>query len=782
VTNQGNQPTKPSIRQLVEEALTVEQLQNLCFDEFPAVGDQFTDGQTKDQRIRLLVNYAQRQGKTTQLLNEIKRINPNIYTEYEQELAASNQAFISSSHPATSSPKIYTNLPEHGRCSFVGREKEIEQLLKQIKSRQIIHNIHGIGGIGKTSLAIEVAHQCLEVREDKISNPNIPLFDAFIFISFKNVGYPTFNTFVPPRDITTKPLDIYQIIAKILGEDRILKLPEEEQDQASYQALSRQSTLLIVDNTETLSREDNQKVLDFLNSVPECTKVIIATKDPMQGDSPAIRLSSLGIKEVTSIIQEESEFRGVETTTDEITKIYDGVGGHALVVKNILTEKYKGNDIEDILNPETGSVKTSIEQCICKEIQSLESLAFQIFMAAIMLDNLPTKDLLLKVAGYTNRQQRVFDAKKSLSALERLCLIVKQEENDCYSIEPTTREYARLRFLSELNPAIHNSMEDRKLEYYLELTEQYGGEDWGEWKSQYALLKQEWQHIESVLEAYKKRGEWTTLFKMWERVDRYIDLSGSWQNRLNWWELIEKNTDNPRIKARALAEKAWSKILIGNTNDDYVKARTWLQKAQDNYKFDGDELIKADIANYSAIAWETENKDTSRHWLQQESEIIENSNLEIDEKIRNRYRARNLYFRAKIENDSIIAERQFREVIELCDRIDWLRFRNYAQNDLADILVNQGNLEEAEELLSTGIGFSTQMEEERRVALYHFSLAKLFWKKIEIYKPEALTGLENSGYLTNLKNSMNEAKTQFEKLGMLPELKKIEQFISKVDL
>jgi formylglycine-generating enzyme required for sulfatase activity/nucleoside phosphorylase len=82
-------PTQPSIakiRQLVEDALSDDDLSNSCQTEFPKVYKQFTTGQTKDQRIRLLVEHVERQREIQKLLNVIEKINSNAYTEFMKNL------------------------------------------------------------------------------------------------------------------------------------------------------------------------------------------------------------------------------------------------------------------------------------------------------------------------------------------------------------------------------------------------------------------------------------------------------------------------------------------------------------------------------------------------------------------------------------------------------------------------------------------------------------------------------------------------------------------------
>jgi Effector-associated domain 7/SEFIR domain len=76
------QPSTLTIRQLVEDALSDDDLSNLCQDEFPKVYNQFTTGQTKDQRIRLLVDYVSRHHEIPKLLGAIQKLNPNAYARY----------------------------------------------------------------------------------------------------------------------------------------------------------------------------------------------------------------------------------------------------------------------------------------------------------------------------------------------------------------------------------------------------------------------------------------------------------------------------------------------------------------------------------------------------------------------------------------------------------------------------------------------------------------------------------------------------------------------------
>ena len=73
------------IRELVEKALTNDQLKDLAFDDFRFVYDN-TDGQVRSAKIRSLVDYAERQKKFPELLENIQKLNFKAYQEFETRI------------------------------------------------------------------------------------------------------------------------------------------------------------------------------------------------------------------------------------------------------------------------------------------------------------------------------------------------------------------------------------------------------------------------------------------------------------------------------------------------------------------------------------------------------------------------------------------------------------------------------------------------------------------------------------------------------------------------
>src|SRR5262245_25955024 len=94
------------ILELVKSALMDDDLATLCQGHFPEVNNRFTKGQTRDKKICLLVEYADKHGQVPKLLTQVHKINPRpdlfVFEKlFKDESAA--EAHWASSNPACGS-------------------------------------------------------------------------------------------------------------------------------------------------------------------------------------------------------------------------------------------------------------------------------------------------------------------------------------------------------------------------------------------------------------------------------------------------------------------------------------------------------------------------------------------------------------------------------------------------------------------------------------------------------------------------------------------------------
>src|SRR4051812_41133029 len=85
--------------------------------------------------------------------------------------------------PAT--PTIIHNLPRRQHTRLIGREQELSDIRNFLSPRHRVGVvcISGDGGVGKTALALEVAHSCFEEAADL---PLAERFEAIIWVTAKS--------------------------------------------------------------------------------------------------------------------------------------------------------------------------------------------------------------------------------------------------------------------------------------------------------------------------------------------------------------------------------------------------------------------------------------------------------------------------------------------------------------------------------------------------------------------------------------------------------------------
>lgn len=665
------------------------------------------------------------------------------------------------------SRKILYSLPSQSYIKFIGRDKEIQTLTERISSNyhQHFHVVNGIGGVGKTALVLEVAYRCLEAKNIGNKDRKLPNFDAIIFTSSKATNFVGTQLLNRPEKESTL-LDIFRVIATTLEEQIITQLPTDRQLEEVKKALAKQPTLLIVDNMETLAEEDKEQVLDFLNNVPQSTQVIITTREGL--GLPPITIEQLTKQESYQLIDSQARSKKITIIDSQKNQIYKRFNGIPLAMIYAVGQRGAGYDFADILK-QTLKLPSDLGRfCFEGSITPLRgTVAHKLLMAITFFDDSSCENALSAVAGLNIKQRKaIIDG---LLKLQQLCLIAK--DNNRYIILPITREYALDELKQCVDPDIQEVMKDRWLQWYLNLTKQHGGNDWGNWRHQYKLLEEEWININSALHWYENHEEWDKVLELWEQIDGYVDLNGYWQKRCHWWNLIYEKSDRKDIKIKALSEKSWTSILMGM--EYHEEAEKSLRQAW-KLRQSAEKGVQVNIANHLAVLEKVRGKYLeSQQWLEKGSKILQEDRSSSREKIRSQIQ--NLYYQAEINqlsNNRELAKEQFVNVIEMCHEIEWQRFLNYAHNSYADILIEELNLEEAKFILENGLAVAKDMRMNRQMALYHASYARLYYQKAKQSKThrEYKRMLE---YIGKSKEYILKAEKVFKKESMQKDIESI---------
>ncbi|WP_287600404.1 CHAT domain-containing protein [Thiothrix sp.] len=226
--------------------------------------------------------------------------------------------------PDETEPKwLLGDLPETPKHTFIGRSRELLKL-ERLLDRQPYAVIRGMGGIGKTAVAVELARWLVQCRR----------FERCAFVSVE--------TYTHERaivDILGKQLVDEKYSVAEYGDNLDAAL------QPIIQILQTQRTLLVIDNMESLLADvgNTEPVLaladTLLKSSPQ-TRLLFTTREPLpapfNGKACDIELGALSVTDAKALVMQVMNNEGLSlrhddqgNTPQEVDDLVRSVGCHA---------------------------------------------------------------------------------------------------------------------------------------------------------------------------------------------------------------------------------------------------------------------------------------------------------------------------------------------------------------------------------------------------------------------------------------------------------------------
>ncbi len=712
-------------------------------------------------------------------------------TELEENLPTAKSA-TSVSEPKSQNPtlkllklpqSVYHNLPPCDYTTLVGRETEIQKLLEWLAFEHPTPriSIEGIGGVGKTTLLLEVAHRCLQASQEaqtgETSREVLPTFEAIVFTSAKPQHFTTCG--ILPRFRRERTLrDIFTSVARTLKCCDTPSASFEEACEQIQKCLEKARTLLIVDNLDSL--EEQQYVLGFLYELPSTVKVVITSREPTP--FTALRLAALPQTKALNLIQHQAREKGLQLSLGESQKLYQTTGGIPAAIVYAVSQLAAGYDLQDVSPRLVQPVGDFSRFYFESAVQPLQGQpVHQLLMALAMFPKPPVREAVCAVAGVTDS----IATAEGLARLQQLSLI--QHRQGRYAMLPLARSYV----LAELSahPEFEREARNRWVNWYLSFAREHGSKDWKEWND-YQPLEQEWENITEVMEwciardseANKERlrqhgakalrhevqqqsaDRYTDACQLWRDVKCYTYSQGYRRSRLTYWEtaldwlnlLIQaaQSRQHWSTAAEMMGDRAWKLTLMGQPQHLAAAGILFTQAW---------ELLCHQAPNWQVelaihiATWHIQQQQftLATQWLDRAKALLDNAQL--DASVATRHFLHILYYEGEIyykTGDYDESKILFQQIADQAQAIGWQRAIFLAKDFLADIAIKQGNLDQAQQLLTEGLGIAQQRRDRCSAAYAKRSLAQLEQKR---------------GHWKVAYRWATEAKKEFESLGMIPE-------------
>jgi len=359
------------------------------------------------------------------------------------------------------------------RPFFVGREDELKTILQSLQpnSRTFIIGIEGIRGVGKSTLAIEVSYRCIEND----------LFEAVIWISAKEASL-TLHGIEPVIPEAKTLSDILITIGTNLGNPTIGNLSIQDQIKKAYNLLSRRTTLLILDNFETLSKNEQRDILDFLRRSPITLKVVITSRERVS-EGQIIRLKGLSFEESNVLLEWDAQQKNIQLSKDQNKYLVDLTGGLPLALLWVQGQiAVLGYSVTQVLDKLSLDADIPILQYCFNHSWNLlrHSNEKKVLFVLALQPEAVSRAAIKEITGIEDGDS--FD--NAISDLLQLTLIEHETDRDYFSILPLTRRFVRTQFIGDRK--FVKQAESKTAQYYVKLLSQKSS--FKEWRGYDELL------------------------------------------------------------------------------------------------------------------------------------------------------------------------------------------------------------------------------------------------------------------------------------------------------
>jgi len=223
-------------------------------------------------------------------------------------------------HPQAAQKRVYQNLPAPTYNQFVMRARAYADVIDGLRQRTAVVLVTSLGGMGKTSLAREVAAHCLA------GDCSVPTFDAVVWVSDKG------------REGATNLSVVLDEIARTLDYPGFTSLPFDDKRYEVEQLLRRQRVLLVVDNFETIT---DGALLSWLLRLPEPSKALVTSREyhaEFRGSWP-VDLRGMSQAECDEFMHNQLHFLRMEELVEnpaDLAPICEVTGGNPKAIMLVL--------------------------------------------------------------------------------------------------------------------------------------------------------------------------------------------------------------------------------------------------------------------------------------------------------------------------------------------------------------------------------------------------------------------------------------------------------------
>ncbi|MFL6256652.1 MAG: DUF4062 domain-containing protein [Pyrinomonadaceae bacterium] len=429
---------------------------------------------------------------------------------------------------------IPNNLPR--LQSFFGREAELAKIREALDPDNRTSwgmLIDGRGGMGKTSLAVRAAYDCPAEQ-----------FKSIVFVSVKDReldddGVRELGVFVLPG-----LLEMLNELARELGQDEITKAPEDQRIRLLLEALRGERALLILDNLESLPKPDRNKLLTFVERLPQGCKAILTSREPFGNVEDGFQIERLSQDAALAMIADLATRSKQLDKSAEVERIalYEQTLGNPLLLRWVAGQVGRGSrrTLADALEflrscPPDNDPLEFVFGDLADEFTEDETKV----LCALTHFTMPARvEHITPVAGCDEETTET-----ALRSLANRSLIVPNTEETAFALVPMVADFLRRR-----NSEVIAETGDRLEERAYALVVENGFERY----DTFSMLDAAWPTVAAALPRFLT-GPNDRLQTVCNALGEFLNFTGRWDE----WLALDRDAEFKAVAAEDFLSAGW---------------------------------------------------------------------------------------------------------------------------------------------------------------------------------------------------------------------------------
>ncbi len=698
---------------------------------------------------------------------------------------------------------------------FIGRDTILNELIAKLTNPDYpdrIIKIIGVGGAGKTALAIEAASRIYSAE----NNP----FNVIYCQSAKIENRGLIGRYVNDRGEKLTKLE--NLITGILSycyssNSSSMFTPEQSKDRLKcYLEDKSNRTLIILDSLESLESSEIKRILNFFDGLRGSQhKLLLTTREESHG----IEIGGLSPTEAAQMIDlmlddETSKSSTMRLNEEDKKAILIASQSLPLAIVFFIGELYRGKSLDDVINESENPSGELCEHLFGRSFKDIKSrfpaclrLLYALSFAPdsfqrktlLQIAKAPLpEDLDVTVEGNKDSLNDEKSLQEGLNNLDRWSWVVARERpgimGEWYSFRTSLiRGYV----LKELDYSrYYDTFRDAWVNWYVEKAKEYGNEDYGDWHQQFDNVSAEFSNFEEVWgwcynHWVEKEPAYDQAKELWRAISRFLYLYSHFQTRLDWSQLIQVRAENKNDKdflPELYNSIAWLAIMKDGDEDRELAAQ-YLERVENHLSSEPTELKLNHLIIHAVLKTRCRDFSKASEFFASADKLCDSLLAQLppdnpgrDNKKRSLSRAKiriylytgEMYYR---EEDHVRARALFETAFSEAEKINWVRFMIKASERLAYLDLREGNLSDAERRLKEWELRAEMNKDRRRMAFFHRDFAELHLQKEEFDKAtERATQAKDEFNMQSMKRrvlQMDELLKKIEDCRVISDLRPI---------